>query len=119
MAHIYSTLIMHITKGDYYSLYVLLFLFLFLFPILNLQFHFRNFGSKQRVLKRFLSSFDDAHGIKMRAVEVYARRRQKTKRAAEYSAALRHAVFRSYDNPHTICQNLPESTVTSAGAEEG
>jgi hypothetical protein len=27
--------------------------------------------------------------------------------------------FRSYDNPHTICQNLPESTVTSAEAKEG
>src|SRR6267143_3072853 len=27
--------------------------------------------------------------------------------------------FRSYDNPHTICQNLPESAVTSAEAEEG
>jgi hypothetical protein len=25
--------------------------------------------------------------------------------------------FRSYDNPHTICQNLPETTGTSAGAE--
>jgi hypothetical protein len=43
----------------------------------------------------------------------------KTKRAAEYSAVLGHAIFRSYDNPHTICQNLPESTLTSAGAEEG
>jgi len=28
-------------------------------------------------------------------------------------------IFRSYDNPHTICQNLPESAVTSAEAEEG
>jgi len=27
--------------------------------------------------------------------------------------------FRSYDNPHTICQNLPESAVTPAEAEEG
>ena len=45
--------------------------------------------------------------------------RHTKKRAAEYSAALRHAIFRSYDNPHTICQNLPESTLTSAGAEEG
>jgi hypothetical protein len=28
-------------------------------------------------------------------------------------------LFHSYDNPHTICQNLPESAVTSAEAEEG
>lgn len=27
--------------------------------------------------------------------------------------------FRSYDNPHTICQNLPETAVTPAEAEEG
>ncbi len=27
--------------------------------------------------------------------------------------------FRSYDNPNTICQNLPEAAETSAGAEEG
>jgi hypothetical protein len=27
--------------------------------------------------------------------------------------------FRSYDNPHTICQNLPESAVTPAETEEG
>jgi hypothetical protein len=27
--------------------------------------------------------------------------------------------FCSYDNPHTICQNLPETAVTSAEAEEG
>ena len=27
--------------------------------------------------------------------------------------------FRSYDNPHTICQNLPETAVTPAKAEEG
>jgi hypothetical protein len=26
--------------------------------------------------------------------------------------------FRSYDNPHTICQNLPEAAETSAEAEE-
>ena len=28
-------------------------------------------------------------------------------------------IFRSYDNPHTICQNLPEAAETSAEAEEG
>lgn len=27
-------------------------------------------------------------------------------------------IFRSYDNPHTICQNLPETAVTPAEAEE-
>jgi hypothetical protein len=43
----------------------------------------------------------------------------QTKRAAECSAALRHAIFRSYDNPHTICQNLPETAAASAEAEEG
>ncbi|HUC54244.1 MAG TPA: hypothetical protein VMR90_09370 [Candidatus Cybelea sp.] len=28
-------------------------------------------------------------------------------------------IFRSYDNPHTICQNLPEAAATPAEAEEG
>ena len=45
---------------------------------------------------------------------------RKTKRAdCQWQTALRQINFRSYDNPHTICQNLPESTVTSAEAEEG
>jgi len=60
------------------------------------------------------SGWDGTLTASCRTCAAYSR-----KGVCQWQTALRHANFRSYDNPHTICQNLPETAVTSAGAEEG
>ena len=46
-------------------------------------------------------------------------RDSKNKKATDFPVAFVNPNFRSCDNPNTICQNLPETALTSAGAEEG
>jgi hypothetical protein len=45
--------------------------------------------------------------------------RAKRKRPLSVQRPFVTQIFRSYDNPHTICQNLPEAAEASAEAEEG